>query len=295
MLAKADGSLYFNEWYTDGTNWYYFSGYVLVTDGNYYVNDVKQMFDANGVWLGEFTTDKVVDGWNVINGKYYYGYAGYVYSSGTYSIGGEWYAFRNNGMVTNDWYNGRYFGADGKMVKYAAGWNLINGKWAYFDNKHQIMRGWVYEGTAAYYIKSVYDETPYSDGELLGYEMVTGYYAMNGDLYYFGSNGVCQGAVVEDGWYAYGADWYYVADGEAADGEYEINGTTYVFEAGKMVANDISYGRYLDANGNVVSAEGWYVFNGHWIYITADGYVARGLHLIGATEYYFDGYGYWVA
>ena len=66
---------------------------------------------------------KILTGFNNVNGKWYYlnrvagNNYGVMYANVTALVNGHYYAFETSGeMVTNKWFGGFYYGADGKRA-----------------------------------------------------------------------------------------------------------------------------------------------------------------------------------
>lgn len=125
-------------WHVDNRGRYYNTG-----NGNYLANmwaliDGKYYrFDANGYayvyawfkdnqnnsWYYLGANGEMYTGWQNVNGIWYYlnpqrgtNY-GVMLSNTVAQINGKYYAFNQDGsMISNAWYNGRYYGADGAQV-----------------------------------------------------------------------------------------------------------------------------------------------------------------------------------
>ena len=269
ILARPNGKLYSYEWYQSNGKWYYFCGRRMLADvENYWLNDIYYSFDANGACInpgakkekhtGWFKMFKGFDnethqnyawfyfdsngnpykGWHQIGGKWYYFSSGngYMYDDGIRSIDGKLYIFKSSGEMATGWiyYTDRwgnpfwyYAGSDGSLYK---GWNLINGKWYYFNTDIGYMYA---DGRFGINGKRYVFN---SDGA-----MVTGWssYETKGKQtywFYSDSDGVCY----ESKWLNYKNSWYYfdeygqmVADME----EYEINGKLYDFDENGVCLN----------------------------------------------------------
>ena len=125
-------------WHVDNKGRYYNAG-----NGNYLVNmwaliDGKYYrFDTNGYayvyawykdpqnnsWYYLGHNGEMYTGWQLINGIWYYlnpqrgtNY-GVMFSNTVANINGKYYAFSQDGsMISNAWFNGRYYGADGSQI-----------------------------------------------------------------------------------------------------------------------------------------------------------------------------------
>lgn len=117
-------------YYNTGTGSYLKSMWAII-DGKYY------RFDANGYvymncwykdsqnncWYYLGLNGEMYTGWQFINGSWYYlnpergtNY-GAMYANTIVQVDGKYYAFSQEGhMISNAWYNGRYYGADGAQI-----------------------------------------------------------------------------------------------------------------------------------------------------------------------------------
>ena len=111
-----------------------------------------------------------------------------------------------------------YYGQDGRRCYYV-GWQVIDGKWYYFDAASEAASGWQIINGVRYYF----------DTE--SHAMVTGYRVISNTLYYFDANGVCQGVSgPQDGWYQADGNWYYIQGGRVVKGSAVINNAWYEFD-----------------------------------------------------------------
>lgn len=107
-------------------------------------------------------------------------------------------------------------------------WELINGKWYYFDGQGWMHTGWLY----------YYDHWYYCDPATGA--MMTGWYTVNGKSYYSNSDGWMM-----IGWFNAGG-WYYCDE----SGAWVNNtGTQMIQEALKYVGNRYQYGGNSLTNG----------------------------------------------
>ena len=223
-----------------------------------------------------------------------------------YYIDGNYYAFDVNGaMYENRWVNDYVYATstgalvtveytiDGKKYYFSSdGWAMINGSWYYFD-EHCAMKvgtGW-YQSNGLWFYLGLEGEPIRNDWlEINGNKyyfdiyMVTGYYVVDDELYYFDNSGVCKGKRgVTNGWYQAGGSWYYFVNGKVVTGEMmKINGIKYAFDTdGKMRTNalvtvynnvdGIKY-YYFGSDGAETTKEGIYhTADGGKVYIAKDG------------------------
>ena len=229
---KADGLIARSEW--------------LELDGKlHYFNEVscseKNIDDAMATGNGVYTeygvyqsAEGYAQGWVLIDGTYYYKEGENFVFNQAKKINGDWYLFDVCGkMVTGfstpeyeaierinyDYDQGKfYYGQDGRRCYYI-GWQVIDGKWYYFDAASEAASGWQIINGVRYYF----------DTE--SRVMVTGYHVINEKLYYFDANGACQGVSgPQDGWYQADGNWYYIQGGRVVKGSAVINNAWYEFD-----------------------------------------------------------------
>ena len=220
------------QWVGSGNNWYYVDADGKMVTGFQTISGVKYYFETNGLmkkgwfkvngtdyyastsgeikaqWVGSGNTwyyvdadGKMVTGFQTISGaKYYFANSGLM-QTGWFKINGEDYYATSSGAIKaqwvgsgNTWY---YVDADGKMVtgyqtiagaKYyfaesglmQTGWFKINKEYYYAPSSGSIQEQWVKSGNNWYYVDA--------DGK-----MVTGDYAINGEVNRFDANGVWHG------------------------------------------------------------------------------------------------------
>ena len=225
--ATEDGSLVCSEWKTiDGKQYYFYWEGVLYP----YFYYGKGVYTKEGAYL---SPDGYAQGWQLIDGIYYYKEGNQFIRNQSKKIKGDWYLFDAHGnMVTGfsspeiigyDTYTYDdakfYYGADGKRVNYI-GWQLIDGNWYYFNSKSETVDGWNIINGAKYYFGKT------------NHFMYTGYKVISGELYYFNASGACQGVDnTFTGWHQQDGKWYYIKNGQAATGTIYVNGTLYEFDA----------------------------------------------------------------
>ena len=162
------------------------SGTFLAADGKEYV------FDA-----GKGTaTLKISDGWNEIDGKWYWYQNGKPYKGWLQRFSG-WYYLKEDGTMTTGWYEVKgvryYFDENGTMV---TGWVQDGENWYYMSASGAMQTGWIQTHTGWYYLGN-------------SGVMQTGWYVVKGKWYYSNAAGTMQ-----TGWVNDGKHWYYMnADG----------------------------------------------------------------------------------
>ena len=225
--ATEDGSLVCSEWKTiDGKQYYFYWEGVLYP----YFYYGKGVYTKEGAYL---SPDGYAQGWQLIDGIYYYKEGNQFIRNQSKKIKGDWYLFDAHGnMVTGfsspeiigyDTYTyddaKYYYGADGKRVNYT-GWQVIDGNWYYFNSKSEAVDGWnIINGTKYYFGKT-------------NHFMYTGYKVISGDLYYFNGSGACQGLDnTFTGWHQQDGDWYYIQKGHVTTGTIAVDGRLYGFDS----------------------------------------------------------------
>ena len=191
---NADGTLDTTPgWKTDGIDTFY--------------------FDKNG--------ERAV-GWRQIGGNWYYFNDKGVMRNGWVSSGGNWYYMDETGeLISNGWIQERfeddwYYADEGGTM--ATGWRQLGGKWYYFnDSGDMASEQWVKSGDSWYY-------------QTKSGESASGWTQDKDDWYYMDPDSL----TMTTGWVQSGDTWYYMDPATGAmvsDGEVEINGTTYKFDA----------------------------------------------------------------
>ena len=220
------------QWVGSGNNWYYVDADGKMVTGFQTISGTKYYFEINGLmkkgwfkvnnedyyastsgeikaqWVGSGNTwyyvdadGKMVTGYQTIAGAKYYLAESGLMQTGWFKINGADYYASTSGEIKaqwvgsgNTWY---YVDADGKMVtgyqtiagaKYyfaesglmQTGWFKINKEYYYAPSSGSIQEQWVKSGNNWYYVDA--------DGK-----MVTGDYAINGEVNRFDTNGVWLG------------------------------------------------------------------------------------------------------
>lgn len=318
-----------NKWYYFDTDEEYGGGMIVgpeTIDGKLYVFDSNGALSYGWTYViirdreneifeeGWFFTDNngvAKTGWQQINGKWYYfddtygemyiGTAKIKESDGTDKIyyfdgSGAWVknpsgwvhctTYLKGKGITSDY--GWYFFKNGEPL---TGWQLINGKWYYFNTYY----GYMYTGAC-----NVYDDD-------------TG----DSRMYFFDKNGAM---VKSSGWFhefyidevnkvTYTQEWYYLNKGEALEGWKNINGKWYFFNPerdglmaqGVVTDSNTDKTYYFNEDGSMTTKSGWvhdfyYDYDDakfdydtdNWYYTNTDGTVKTGWLKIGSQQYYLD-------
>ena len=293
-LFNSDGTLALAGWQLDSNGtWYYVYASGVVATGDTMINGTLYHFADDGKLKtgiivedgkcnlynedGVLIETSVAQGWNLIDGDYYYLNGDTLLKSGEYKLAdGKWY----------------YFNSQGRMLANVIGDRRVHGE------SGAAQTGWfVYAGS--WYYASAVDA-----------KMYTGFHTINGVDYYFDRMGVMQtgqvvvedklltindsGAIVatsavQDGWSYYGGEWYYYQNGKPYTGWV---GDYYV-QDGQMCHNDIvswQNKRYYLGKDGVYMRNAWYEgYLGSMYYAKADGTLAQSEWLeIAGKLYCFD-------
>ena len=232
--AYAGGSLYRNEWFTDsdGTRYYYGDDCAMLKSGKYQLDGDWYYFDYNGVMLDN----------NV--------YSGYRARPGGKLYCGEWYRDESGAQY--------YYGEDCKIAK--SGILQIDGGWYYLDSSGAMLD----DGAASY--KVSYSETlsirAHAGGLLYQNEW---YQDADGSFYYGEDFGL-----YKSGKYQIDGDWYYF-DSEGVMLDDAAYGSLYrAHPGGKLYRNEWYDGVYYGDDCTMVSFRALQV-DGVWYYFTGDG------------------------
>ncbi len=322
--TKENGVLFRNEWDGDNAKWYYTDdcsaaqGYMFV-DGAYhlfseygflYTYTVEKDFltgisytcDRNGI-----AKPLNVNGWSYVDNTYYYCENGDAYKDGIYKIGDAYYFFQFHGKMLQ---NETYFAPIEPVgfVQYRA-----KESGALYQNEWYSKTTNNGTGTESYLHKEYYGEDFNGCRE--------GFHTIDGDLYYFISNGVNSNHLldyIDDAVYVTDADcklvkynncwilnkgnWYYVENNKLIKNNVkEIGGVLYGFDyQGVMYENCIveiydrssstrGYKYYIATKGGaILTTPGWTVFEGKYYYVTEDGSLHQGELTLGDTNYYLN-------
>ena len=202
------------------------------------------------------------NGWNIIDGKWYYGNAQGTPRTGWISVKGVWYYLMpEDGHMATGWVNVNgstyYLGGSGAMV---TGWTKLGKSWYYFQPSGARAEGWKKIKGTWYYL------TPGTG------TMATGWAKSDGLWYYFASSGA-----MRTGWLSKGKAWYFLKNsGAMAEGWQKVSGTWY----------------YL-APGSGAMRTGWLDLKGTWYYLDGSGAMATGRRTINGQAHIFSSGGVW--
>ena len=325
--AKADGSLYINEWYIESSNSKYYYG----ADGKQYsglqtIEDRLYYFDENGR-LSQNTVVKADDGnnyycdadgvatelgsvnneWIELDGKRYYIKNGEIVKHSVIEIDGTYYGFDRDGNVyTNTEFeygespsSGSYYyraKEDGSL--YVNEWYQPSEPGPGSNSKYYYGEGGIrYTGLHTIEGKQYY----FSEwGWLYTNKNVT---AEDGKHYYCDSDGVAT-ELPENGWVEISGDRFYVKDGEILKGCIEKIGDSYyafnwdggLYPEGVFTIWNSETAEFdnccAKADGSLYVNE-WYIYDeANKKYYGADTKEYIGLHTIEGNQYYFDEWGW---
>lgn len=247
-------------WQEDENGWWYQndegnraeSGWLYVGDNTYYLDEDGyrlsgwQLIADSYYYFGKADDGAMKTGWQKLGKRWFYMDKQGVMQTGWKKLGNTYYYFgkADDGAMKTGWrkINNKYyyFGTenDGKM-KY--GWQKVGKKWYYLGsaNDGSMKYGWLKLGQRWFYLGAA------NDGA-----MRTGFQTVAGKSYYFG--GADDGRM-RSGWQTIDGKKYYFGtanSGAMSIGWRTIDAKTYYFYAdGKMAANCMIEGQYLDANG----------------------------------------------
>ena len=222
---NADGKGH-EGWMQNNADWYYIDNGLMYTGGLRNISGVNYFFGSDG---------KMKTGWQSSGGSSYYFDSNGKAHSGWLQSNNKWYYTESSGkMVTSQWIDNYWIGSNGVWsYQYKGSWKLNS-------------KGWWYEDASGWYPKSCWQK-------------------INGELYYFGSDG-------------------YMAANEWIDGKW-INGSGYSGRykyTGSWKSN--SKGWWFTDTSGWYPVNKWQKINGKWYYFEGDGYMA--------SNKYIDGY--WV-
>ena len=282
--AGYDGKLKTNGWASINGSWYYFDSEGYMETGLIVDKGVTYFLDHNGRLIKTF--DKISDGWYQLDGEWLYAINGKFIVGEEVYIGGKFYSFRYNGCMETNYLGWRTFGKDGAMVARTGWYQFADRYWIYMGLQgSSTYEVWIEDNGNKYYSNGV---------------IVTGYYMVDSELYYFDDNGVCKGKRgVTNGWYQADGEWYYFQNGKVVyDNIITINGVKYAFDYNGHMVTKQMYSKYnnnervyyfFDANGAAVTKEGIYkTAEGKQVYVGKDGRAYYGAVYVNGKLQYMD-------
>ena len=246
-------------WLKKGTSYYWVREDGVLQTGWLLYDDNWYWFDDNGVMMAS--------GWKEINNNlYYFRSWGGIYKNGFQNIGGNEYYFRSWGGV----YRNTFFTVKGKTyiaqndgsIYHASqtGWVQLGDQTYWINQDGSVQTGWLKLEGKWYWLKAdgtraasewiTYDNNRYYfDGDGV---MYTGMKEVDGTRYYFHSWG---GVYRNESFTWQGKKYWAKDDGTFYTGVCDINGKKY----------------YFLEDGEQITKEGWYLTNGTYYWINANG------------------------
>lgn len=207
------------------------------------------------------TLPALTNGWNYLDGQWYYGRADGTPQTGWLYDGAWYYLNPDTGamatywtQVDGTWY---YLGGSGAM---ATGWQHLSGAWYYLYGSGAMATGWQWIGGAWYYL---YPDTG---------AMATGWNQIDGTWYFLNWSGS-----MKTGWLNQGGTWYY------------LNGSGAMLTDWRWIGNAWYY-LYPDTGA---MATGWLQLGDSWYYLDGSGAMVTGSRTIGNEYHQFDSAGVW--
>ena len=298
--AGASGALVKGEQYIDGI-WYYFDESYRMVTGAVNYNNQWYLYGDDGAYVGRINSE----GWNYLQGNYYYLINGEMIRGQLLQVDNEYYGFDYQGKMyqnTNEYINGEryYFGSSGAAMR---GWIKVLNQYYYGDpdDAKLITNGKKEIDGATYYFMQ--------DGS-----MATGETYIDGKWYHFADSGALISITdVPDGWSLCDGFYYYYKNGKPFTGwvgDYYINhGVMHRNDIIQLSANEVyalDYnGKYLrntwtdvlsmyegdrrsyaKDNGRLAFNE-WLLIDGIWYYFSG-GFTVTGYQKIDGVGYWFD-------
>ena len=249
-------------WIQSGSRWWY-----RHADGSYTTNGWEVI---NGAWYYFDGAGWMITGWVKLSGTWYYLTGSGAMATGWIQVGGTWYYMNTSGaMVTDTW----------------IGNNYVDGSGAWIPGKVKAQAGWIQSGSRWWY--------RHADGSYT----TNGWEVINGAWYYFDGAGW-----MITGWVKLSGTWYYLTgSGAMATGWIQVGGTWYYMNASGAMVTDTWIGdNYVDGSGAWVQGKTraqayWVQNNGGWLYVQENGSYAKSTwKTIDGKEYYFGADGYMV-
>ena len=313
-LARADGSLYRDEWYTDASEFRYYFGPdgVLPDEGILTIDGEKYFFHSDGsvsvngrityegkTYVSSESGALLHDQWSGAGSEY----ANSLYltedcsaATGYYVVDGVAYLFdevgqREHSVIRK--YDGHWYVTDSlgvaTEIPFKEGWNTLNG-YTYYVKEGELLRSQVVRIGDAYY---GFDYAGRLHKDIC--------FQSSGEKYYLA--GIDGKLYTADGWMKVNGKTYYCySDASLAHGIVTIGGKKYLFgelEAEKtdsclIVSDRRSFGYYenvyyTDAQGVVTQMKnGWNRVNGEYYYLENNKLIHGCIKNIDGAYYGFD-------
>ena len=272
------------------------SSTVMAAEGEFQQRgDYWYYYDENG---------EIYEGWLNYDDSWYY-FIPFPYPESGLKDG----AMARGALVSTP--EGDFIFADSGKVIIDPGWTYItvNGeqRWYYVTSNGRIVRGWVNDNNAWYFIKETgvvwgkIVDTDYvgfcyfeNDGKL---STRTGWYQLPfwhdsfigvpvDNSYYYLENGICK-----EGWLNYNGNWYYLQP-------QLVNNTCLGgFDENFQLIEDVFVGNQFGPQGNyylfgpdcaLITSPGWHQIRGEWYYVKEDATVDYGWKTLDGKWYYLS-------
>ena len=244
------------------------------------------------------------EGWQKIDGKWYYYNADGTAKRFWNKINGVWYYMNTYGEMQTGWKKiggvWYYFKSSGAMVTYL---QTINGKKYYFNGSGAMQEGWIDFSDGKHYFLdgdgAMQTEWTTVDGKTyyLGKTgvMVKYLQTIENEVYYFYGNGIRL-----TGWLKMKDNWYYFSseDGTKQTGWVEVKGKTYYLDENGVMLKYLQEieGKKYYFYGSGARFTGWLKVKDNWYYFSpTDGAMVTGTQKIGSKTYSFDDNGVWLS
>ena len=262
IYATASGACATGEYTIDGKT-YYFS-----SDG--YLDESKHKENKQFIVDGKIYT--LSEGWNNINGDWYYVRAG-EFVEKAQNIDGKLYYFKDNVMLVNQNQWDVFYGKDGAAIK---GWYNCDGLWMYADDNYTLAKGVTRINGVKYY---------FINGCLADEDVLVGIVK-----HAIGIDGIVKDiSKVQEGWNYIGHKAYYFKDDKKYTGwlgNAFIKNGEKCFET-KVYDRDAEY--YINKNGDCVYSAWIHLDENNYYYAGADGKLkCKEWSYINGAWYYFD-------
>ena len=294
--AYSSGKLATGDTRIDGVL-YHFGSYGGLKEGTYKNGNSYDVYDSDGALIGTIRSE----GWNFVNGNYYYLKNGALLKDCQYKAeDGAWYGFDSNGkMRSGERHNDYWYSESGRAQ---TGWISKAGSWYYADPTTAILcRGYKRIKSVLYY----FDD---STGEMLTQDAIINGKVVKADA----SGAVTVTSISPNGWSSYKGNYYYYKNGKPFTGwvgsYYIIDGimqcnmnindksgcTYWVNEYGVYVKNAwVSGGEHYAKENGVLAYDEWLKIDGNWYYF-ASSYKCTGVWNINGKKYIFDDNGVYI-
>lgn len=282
-----DGIFVANEWKTIGNSKYYFGSNGIAKTSDAIIDGELCKFSSSGALVG--TPTKVKNGWNLVDGYWYYSNNGTLYEYGLYTIGSNDYFFQNGRMKMGEMI---YFSNDVHYYANKDG-SIAKNRWCgpqsqyYAQSDGNLKTGLITSGGKQYYI----------DSSSYAYIKDTSVLDSKENMVYIADKSGAISQILDaktlNGWVKASNNAYYlILNHKFVTGTYESGNKLYWMNpySGIMVENTFIHTTYdcgyADATGSI-TRNGW--FNNAYC---INGKLVNGPSKIDGKDYYFDPFGF---